>query len=140
MTKHNAATKTVATCGFDARENELRVTVTEARLRRRREERHSAPGNEGPAGIERGGKKEHAGMNEAQRAPLGFTATGMHGHVCNGTRHGNLNECNNSSERRGLTYQGNRRAATDAREGERLNRRVRVDRTVRGQHLAPWST
>ena len=50
------------------------VTVTEARLRRSREERHSAPRNEGPAGIARSGKEEHAAINEAPRAPLGVHA------------------------------------------------------------------
>ena len=47
------------------------VTVVEARLRRDREERHSALGNEGAGGFEHDAKEEHAEKDEAPRAPLG---------------------------------------------------------------------
>ena len=50
------------------------VTVPEARLRRHREERHSALGNEGAGGFEHDAKEEHAEKDEAQRAPLGVHA------------------------------------------------------------------
>ena len=68
-------------------------TVTEARLRRDREERHSAPGNEGPAGIERGGKKEHAEKGNVKKIAFQLHAASSRAQACTAS----ATFCNSSS-------------------------------------------